>query len=44
MYQRVGWELRQLEECNFPNYNTEVLVGVLDAAVEWCGAPRPFRP
>ena len=40
MYQRVGWELWQLEECNFRNYNTAVSVGVLDAAVAWdasCG-------
>ena len=34
-YQQVGWELRQLEESNYPNYNTEMSVGVLDAAVEW---------
>ena len=34
-YQQVGYELRQLEESNYPNYNTEMSVGVLDAAVEW---------
>ena len=34
-YQQVGYELRQIEGCNFPNYNTEMSVGVLDAAVEW---------
>ena len=34
-YQQVGYELRQIEMCNFPNYNTEMSVGVLDAAVEW---------
>ena len=42
MYQRVGWELRQLEGCNFPNYNTELSVGVLDAAVEWSDARGRF--
>ena len=34
-YQQTGYELRQIEMCNFPNYNTEMSVGVLDAAVEW---------
>ena len=34
-YQQVGYDLRQLEESNYPNYNTEMSVGVIDAAVEW---------
>ena len=34
-YQQLGYELRQIEGCNFPNYNTEMSVGVLDAAGEW---------
>ena len=41
-YQQIGYELRQIEMCNFPNYNTEMSVGVLDAAVEWSETRRRF--